>query len=1364
MVRRGGTELAFGAGRQRTLLGRLALTPNEAVTRSELIDLLWPDEPPESAVNLVQTYVTRLRRLLAPTALGAAPGMLRSGPAGYLLRVGPAELDLLRFRELVDQARAARPATALELLTDALAVWRAEPACDVGPLVGHPRSIAVSDERVQAAVRLADLADQLGRHDSSLAVLQALSDTHPLHEPLWGRLILALAANGLQAAALTAYQRIRGRLADELGIDPGPELADFHRRVLRQRWSRTAPTSTPDPVPAPLPAPVPSNEVADRTRPFQVPAPVGDFTGRHDQLRQVCALLRPDRDPAAVQVCAIAGPAGVGKTTLAVQAAHLMRADFVDGQLYADLHGDGPDPARPIDVLSQSLRALGVSAGAIPTDEAECSALYRTTLAARRMLVLLDNARDARQVRPLLPGAGGCGVIVTSRRRLVDLEAANAVDLETLPVDEATDLLAKIAGQRRVLDDPAATATIVRLCGRLPLAVRNEELDLTDFRNRVNGARKAEPSAALEEFEAALALWSGDPLHDVPELSGHPIVTAVLEERIAATLCYADLALAHCQPERCLPLLRALTAANPLHEPLHARLIAALAAGGLQASALDSYADISRRLVNELGIDPSPALVDTHQRVLRQQHGQVRPVEVAASMVMPSARADPPRVPEPPCPDVHPATGRDKALAPLDADELFSAEVRDAPVPDQHAGHGPLPAATSVRAVPSQLPFGVHGFIGRVEEIEQLNRYADTVTEAAVIVGLSGTAGVGKTALAVHWGHQAGHRFPDGCLYVNLNGYGPPEDAETPEEALRVLLDGLGVPPRRLPVGLDARAALYRTVIAGRRVLVVLDNARDAAQVRPLLPAAPGCLALVTSRSSLTGLVAVEGAMSLPLDTLGRDEARVLLTARLGRSRVALESAAVEEIIDGCAGLPLALAITAARAAVAPRRSLAVVARGLTQGARRLDSLASADATIDIRAVFSWSYRLLRRQTARLFRLLGLHTGGSVSAAVAASLAGDRLEEVAAALDELVEVNLLIEVEPGRYAFHDLLRAFSRELISTDPEASAGVRRLLDHYLHTSAEADRHLDAFRWTVPLPPLARGVRPETINDRDEALAWFTAEHAALMASVALAAASEDAAVASHPTRTARNMENYALRAGRWGDAIVASRTALAAARRCGDRIGQALAQHGISRASGYLGDTNGARDAGLRAAMLYHEAGMRVGQADAYRSVATALHNAERFAEAIEVAERQVELYTTHGTAADQAQGFNTYGYLLAGSGRYAEALEPLHRALRLQNSIDDAYGAAFTLDSLGLAYLGTNRLAEAEDHYRRSLELFARVGDRYSMVYPTCGLGDVLAARGDTVGADGMYRRARRLCQEAGLHHLAGNVEDRLRAG
>ncbi|GAA3240854.1 BTAD domain-containing putative transcriptional regulator [Dactylosporangium siamense] len=858
----------------------------------------------------------------------------------------------------------------------------------------------------------------------------------------------------------------------------------------------------------------------------------------------------------------------------------------------------------------------------------------------------------------------------------------------------------------------AQAQTQTGVVSRTPLGYRlnvdDEDLDLTDFRRRLDEARKAEPSAALEMFESALALWSGDPLHDVPELSSHPIVTAVLEERIAATLCYADLALAHCQPERCLPLLRALTAANPLHEPLHARLIAALAAGGLQASALDSYADISRRLVDELGIDPSPALVDTHRRVLRQQHGQVRP--------------------------------------------------------DRRAGHGPPPAFTSVRTVPSQLPFGVHGFIGRVEEIAQLNRYADTVTEAAVIVGLSGPAGVGKTALAVHWGHHAGNRFPDGCLYVNLNGYGPPEDAETPEEALRVLLDGLGVPPRRLPVGLDARAALFRSVIAGRRVLVVLDNARDAAQVRPLLPAAPGCLTLVTSRSSLTGLVAVEGAMSLPLDTLGRDEARALLTARLGRSATALESAAVEEVIDGCAGLPLALAITAARAAVAPRRSLAVVARGLRQGARRLDSLASPDATIDIRAVFSWSYRLLRRPTARLFRLLGLHTGGSVSAAVAASLAGDRPEEVAAALDELVEVNLLVEVEPGRYAFHDLLMAFSRELISTDPEASAGVRRLLDHYLHTSAEADRHLDAFRWTVPLPPLAPGVRPETIDDRDEALAWFTGEHAALMASVALAAASEDPAVALHPTRTARNMENYALRAGRWGDVIVASRTALAAASRRGDRIGQALAQHGISRASGYLGDTNGARDAGLRAAVLYREAGMHVGQADAYRSVATALHNAERFAEAVEVAERQVELYTTHGTAADQAQGFNTYGYLLAGSGRYAEALEPLDRALKLQNSIDDVYGAAFTLDSLGLAYLGTHRLAEAEDHYRGSLELFARIGDRYNMVYPTCGLGDVLAARGDTADADGMYRRARRLCQEAGLHHLAATVEDRLRAG
>ncbi|MFF5234711.1 BTAD domain-containing putative transcriptional regulator [Dactylosporangium sp. NPDC000521] len=518
VVSRDEAAVPFGSERQRTLLGRLALTPNEAVPRGELIDLLWPDGSPDSAVNLVQTYVTRLRRLLTPAE--GSGGTLHFGPAGYLLRVGPAELDLLRFRGAVEQARPARPAVALELLVDALAVWRGAPAGDVGALAGHPRAVALTNERLQAAVRLADLADQLGDHVRAVTPLQALSEEHPLHEPVWGRLILALAASGLQAAALAAYEQIRGRLADELGIDPGPELAGFHRRVLRQQWTasaspaasavRPAPPAAslaaPPPVPSPrMPAvvsapPVPSQRMPtvvsappvptpnppmpapgaapaplDRVRPLQVPAPVGDFTGRSGELMLLCELLRDERDPgspAPVKVCAIAGPGGVGKTSLAVQAAHLMRADFTDGQLYADLHGDGAHPARPVDVLSQSLRALGVAAALIPTEEAECSALYRTTLADRRILIVLDNARDARQIRPLLPGAGACSVIVTSRRRMLDLEAATTIDLETMPVDEAVDLLAKIAGPARVLDDPEATAAIVRLCGHLPLAVR----------------------------------------------------------------------------------------------------------------------------------------------------------------------------------------------------------------------------------------------------------------------------------------------------------------------------------------------------------------------------------------------------------------------------------------------------------------------------------------------------------------------------------------------------------------------------------------------------------------------------------------------------------------------------------------------------------------------------------------------------------------------------------------------------------------------------------------------------------------------------------------------------------------------------
>jgi hypothetical protein len=360
----------------------------------------------------------------------------------------------------------------------------------------------------------------------------------------------------------------------------------------------------------------------------------------------------------------------------------------------------------------------------------------------------------------------------------------------------------------------------------------------------------------------------------------------------------------------------------------------------------------------------------------------------------------------------------------------------------------------AVGRVPRQLPAAVAHFAGRTGELATLTGLlhgrADT-GGTVVISAIGGTAGVGKTALAVHWAHRVADRFPDGQLYVNLRGFDPGGQVMDPAEAVRRFLDALNVSPERIPVDLDAQAALYRSQLAGKRMLVVLDNARDTAQVRPLLPGAPGCLVVVTSRNQLTGLIASDGAHPVTLDLLTGEEARQLMVRRVGADRVAAEPAAVAEIITRCAHLPLALVLVAARAAVRPHGGLRVLAKELRDARQRWQMLTGDDPASDVQAVFSWSYQTLTSDAARLFRLLGLHPGPEVSAVAAASLARLPASTARPVLTELTGASLLVEHTPGRYAFHDLLRAYATDLtqrIDSDRHRRAATHRMLDHYLH----------------------------------------------------------------------------------------------------------------------------------------------------------------------------------------------------------------------------------------------------------------------------------------------------------------------------
>jgi DNA-binding SARP family transcriptional activator len=447
-VRHGDVPVRVNSGPQRTLLARLALAAGTTVSQDELIDLLWPRGVPRNAVNLLHTRVARLRRLLEDGR--STTPVIVGGRAGYRLALSTADLDLFTFRDLTAQAARAEPEAALAKLAEAVALWRGD--TDVEPMAANPPYLAVSNEYTAVVRAFATLARDLGEPEQALEPLRDLTVRHELDEPLHVELIQSLAACGRQAEALAAYDRIRSALAEQLGIDPGERLRAVHLEVLRQQNGYPAPP-------------------AERVVIQQAPSAPPDFVGRADELATICtALGRPGA--LSSRVVLINGIAGVGKTALALTAAHHLRAEYPDGQLYADLRGSDATTPAPIQVLGRFLRALGVPGRRIGTDETEAAALLRSELADRRILVLLDNAQDSAQVRPLLPGAGRSDVIVTSRRRLPDLATAGVVNLEPLPRDDAVLLISSTARTHRFDADPEGVSALAEACARLPLALR----------------------------------------------------------------------------------------------------------------------------------------------------------------------------------------------------------------------------------------------------------------------------------------------------------------------------------------------------------------------------------------------------------------------------------------------------------------------------------------------------------------------------------------------------------------------------------------------------------------------------------------------------------------------------------------------------------------------------------------------------------------------------------------------------------------------------------------------------------------------------------------------------------------------------
>ncbi|MGQ0776986.1 MAG: ATP-binding protein [Pseudonocardiales bacterium] len=645
-------------------------------------------------------------------------------------------------------------------------------------------------------------------------------------------------------------------------------------------------------------------------------------------------------------------------------------------------------------------------------------------------------------------------------------------------------------------------------------------------------------------------------------------------------------------------------------------------------------------------------------------------------------------------------------------------------------------------------------------QLDAILNTGDQQPTTVIISALTGTAGVGKTALAVHWAHRVAQRFPDGQLYVNLRGFDPTGSVMTPAEAVRGFLDAFAVPPQRIPVSLEAQTALYRSLLAGRRVLVVLDNARDAEQVRPLLPGSPGCLVVVTSRHQMSGLVTAEGAYPLTVDLLTVDEAQQLLARRLGAGRVAAEPDAVDEIITRCARLPLALAIVAARAAYHPRVPLEMLAGELRDSQRRLDVFASEDVTTDARAAFSWSYHSLGGDAAGVFRLLGLQPGPDIAVPAAASLAGVPPGRVRPLLAELAHAHLIFENVPNRFAFHDLLRAYAAELAQAlDPAAErrAALHRVLDHYAHTAQAAALLLDPHRDSITLAPVQPGVMPEELDNYKHALNWFTVEHLTLLASV-------DQAVRdgfdTHAWWLTWTLTDFFDLRGHWHDLVATQNAAVGAARRLSDRAGQAHAHRGLARAYTRLGRYDDAHVHFRYAQNLYGELGDCAGQGYVHLNLGYVRARQGRHDEALHHAQQALDLHRAAGNEDGQAGALNALGWYHAQLGDHRHALTCCRQALALLRKLGDSHREAGTWDSLGYIHHHLGDYPEASACYQHSLDLVRDRSDRYGEAATTTRLGDTHHATGDYDSARTAWQHALDILDALG-HPDAGQVRAKL---
>lgn len=928
-------------------------------------------------------------------------------------------------------------------------------------------------------------------------------------------------------------------------------------------------------------------------------------------------------------------------------------------------------------------------------------------------------------------------LLLREGRPLTVGELIDAVWGQTPPPGVVSVVRSYVSRLRKILEPQRPpgqpSRQVVSVADGYALPLEEGALDLRVFEERAAEVQRlfaaGELERALRLLHTTLGAWQGQPLAGVPGPVAEAARTRLIERRLGLLETRFEAELHLGRHREILPELVSLSGEHPLRERLCELRMLALYRSGRQADAFSFFDATRHALKRELGVEPRPSLRELQARLLAADPTlAVSPANAGGAVG---------------------GIGDHSSKRAASAGPSATSESGRSPQsPPPRAGKTSQAAPSPAAAVPvEQLPAGLRAFTGRQAELDDLDELLSREDRAGTVV-ISGMAGVGKTTLAVHWARRVTDHFPDGQLYVNLRGFDPTAAALEPSAAIRTLIDALGYPSQRVPSGLAAQTALFRSLLAGRRMLILLDNARDTEQVRPLLPAVPGCLTLVTSRNQLGGLIVSDAAQTLTLGILSTEEARAFLAQRLGPARVRAEPAAVQDVVLRCARLPLALAIVAARAAIRPAFPLSAIAAQIRDSQGSLDAFADVDPGSDVRAVFSWSYNVLPPLSARLFHLFALSPAPDMTPATAASLLGLPMRQTRMLLDELAAAHLLTEHAPMRFSCHDLLSSYAGELAlekETAGERESATRRLMDHYLHTTRNATHTLYPLQQEpVDLPDAQPGVVPEQFADELAANRWLEAERGALLAA---AESGLEQGRAGHTWQLASQLTRFLDRHGYWSDQEVLQRTALKAAARAGSREGQALAHRALGFVMGRLGQIDEGRRHLSRAVELFHELDIPLGEARAHRLISFLANRIGEHGKALEHYDRAAALYRGVGDLSGEAYVYNEVGWTHILRGEFDDAITHCWRAVAIHQEIGDPSGEAGALDSLGWAHHHLKQYPQALDCFDQALVLYQPMGDRYLVAEALIHIGDTHMAAENPEKAAESWRAALSILEE-----------------